>query len=39
MGIPELDMTIAFFGGNYNDAVMFNTQRIYVPKYVLPAVK
>jgi CubicO group peptidase (beta-lactamase class C family) len=39
MGIPELHLVIGFFGGNYNDNVMFNTQRVYVPKYILPAVK
>lgn len=38
MGIPELHLAIAFFGGNYSDPVMFNTQRVYVPKYILPAV-
>jgi CubicO group peptidase (beta-lactamase class C family) len=39
MGIPELRLAIAFFGGNYNDAVLFVPQRVYVPKYILPAVK
>jgi len=39
MGIPELHLVIAFFGGNYSDLVMFNSQRVYVPKYILPAVR
>jgi CubicO group peptidase (beta-lactamase class C family) len=39
MGIPELHLVIGFFGGNYADPVMFNTQRVYMPKYILPAVK
>jgi CubicO group peptidase (beta-lactamase class C family) len=39
MAIPDLDLVIAFTGGNYNDAVLFTGQRVYVPKYILPAVK
>ena len=39
MGIPDLDLVIAFTGGNYNDPVLFTGQRVYVPRYVLPAVK
>jgi CubicO group peptidase (beta-lactamase class C family) len=38
MGIPELDLAIAFTGGNYNDMVMFDTQRRFIPELVLPAV-
>jgi CubicO group peptidase (beta-lactamase class C family) len=38
MGIPELDLVIAFYGGNYGDPVLFVPQREYVPKYILPAV-
>jgi CubicO group peptidase (beta-lactamase class C family) len=38
MGIPELDLVIAFYGGNYSDPVMFVPQRVYVPEYILPAV-
>jgi len=26
-------------GGNYADPVLFTGQRVYVPKYILPAVK
>lgn len=39
MGIPELHLVIGFFGGNYAHNVMFNTQRVYMPKYILPAVR
>ena len=39
MGIPDLDLVIAFTGGNYADPVLFTGQRVLVPKYVLPAVK
>jgi len=39
MGIPDLDLVIAFTGGNYNDPVLFTGQRVYVPTYILPAVK
>jgi CubicO group peptidase (beta-lactamase class C family) len=39
MAIPDLDLAIGFTGGNYADAVMFNGQRVYVPRYLLPAVQ
>jgi CubicO group peptidase (beta-lactamase class C family) len=39
MAIPALDLVIGFTGGNYADAVMFNGQRVYVPRYLLPAVQ
>ncbi len=38
MAIPELDLAIAFTGGNYADPVLFTAQRVYVPEYILPAV-
>ena len=38
MGIPELDLVIAFTGGNYNDPALFIPQRQFVPEYILPAV-
>ena len=39
MGIPELDLAIVFTGGNYADQVLFRSQRVYVPDYILPAVR
>ena len=38
MGVPELDLVIAFYGGNYSDRVLFVPQNVYVPEYILPAV-
>jgi CubicO group peptidase (beta-lactamase class C family) len=38
MGIPELDLLIAFFGGNYNSDALFIPQQKYVPEQILPAV-
>jgi len=39
MGIPDLDMVIAFYGGNYSHPATFTAQRVYVPQYILPAVE
>lgn len=38
MGIPELDVVIAFTGGNYSDPALFIPQRVFVPELILPAV-
>jgi CubicO group peptidase (beta-lactamase class C family) len=38
MAIPELDLAIAFFGGNYGSRATFTAQRSYVPEHILPAV-
>jgi CubicO group peptidase (beta-lactamase class C family) len=38
IGIPDLDMVITFTGGNYADAVLFRSQREFVPQDILPAV-
>lgn len=38
MAIPELDLIVAFYGGNYSDRATFVPQWIYVPQYILPAV-
>ena len=38
IGIPDLDLLIAFTGGSYADAVMFRSQREFVPQDILPAV-
>lgn len=39
MGIPDLDLVIGFTGGNYADRATFTAQRVYVPRYLLPAVR
>ena len=38
MAIPDLDLVIAFTGGNYSDAATFRTQRTFMPEFLLPAV-
>lgn len=38
IGIPDLDLLIAFTGGSYADAVLFRSQREFVPEDILPAV-
>src|SRR5581483_11006953 len=39
MAVPELDLAIAFNGGNYSDAASAIPARDYVPQFILPAVK
>jgi len=39
IGIPDLDLLIAFTGGSYADAVLFKPQREFVPQDILPAVR
>jgi CubicO group peptidase (beta-lactamase class C family) len=39
IGIPDLDLLIAFTGGNYADAALFRAQREFVPNDILPAVR
>jgi len=39
MGIPDLDLVIAFYGGNYGEAAAAIPQRVFVPEDILPAVK
>ncbi len=39
MGFPELDLLINFWGGNYSDRAGVTPQRVYVPQFILPAVK
>jgi CubicO group peptidase (beta-lactamase class C family) len=36
--IPELDLLVAFYGGNYSDAATLKPQREFVPQHILPAV-
>jgi CubicO group peptidase (beta-lactamase class C family) len=39
MGIPELDLLVATFGGNYSDRTGLRIQEEFVPDYILPAVE
>jgi CubicO group peptidase (beta-lactamase class C family) len=39
IGIPELDLVIAFYGGNYSDKVTYRSQKVLVPEYILKAVR
>jgi CubicO group peptidase (beta-lactamase class C family) len=36
--MPKLDMVVTIFGANYQDAATFVPQRVYVPRFILPAV-
>jgi len=37
MGIPDLDLLVAFYAGNYSDPVLYKIQEELVPQYILPA--
>jgi CubicO group peptidase (beta-lactamase class C family) len=39
MAVPELDLVIGFWGGNYNSRATFTAQDVYVPEWILPAVQ
>jgi CubicO group peptidase (beta-lactamase class C family) len=39
VGIPELDLLVSFFAGNYSDAVMFRSQDEFIPEYILRAIR
>jgi CubicO group peptidase (beta-lactamase class C family) len=39
MVVPDLELVIGFWGGNYSDPALFIPQRKYVPEFVLPAVE
>ncbi|HXM64638.1 MAG TPA: serine hydrolase [Terriglobales bacterium] len=38
MGIPDLDLVVAFYAGNYSDPVLYKIQEELVPQYILPAI-
>lgn len=38
MAIPELDLVIGFYSGDFGHAAALTAQRVYVPEFVLPAV-
>ena len=39
MGIPELELLVSVFAGNYSDRVMYRIQEELVPEYILEAVR
>lgn len=40
MGVPELDLVVAFYGGSYSDHKgTYLAQDEYVPNFILPAVE
>jgi len=39
MVVPELDLVIATYGGNYSDRVGLRIQQNYIPNFLLPAVR
>ena len=39
MGVPELDLVVLFFAGNYSDPAMFRIQEELVPEFILRAVE
>jgi CubicO group peptidase (beta-lactamase class C family) len=39
IGVPELDLLVAFFAGNYSDRTLFRYQEEFFPEYILPAVE
>jgi CubicO group peptidase (beta-lactamase class C family) len=38
LAVPELDLAVAFLGGNYSQPVAQLAQKVYVPQFILPAV-
>lgn len=38
MAVPELDLVIAFWGGNYSSRTGAVAQRVSIPEHILPAV-
>lgn len=38
MAVPELDLVIAFYSGDYGHAAALTAQRVWIPDYILPAV-
>ena len=38
MGVPELDMVLVIFGGNYSQAVTHLVKKEHIPNYILRSV-
>jgi CubicO group peptidase (beta-lactamase class C family) len=39
MAVPELDLVIGFWGGNYSSRTAAIPEDVYVPEWILPAVE
>ncbi len=39
MVVPDLDLVVATYGGNYSDRAGLRVQQEYVPSFILPAVR
>ena len=39
MGIPELELLVAFYAGNYSHKTLMRIQQEFVPEFILPALK
>ena len=39
MAVPDLDLVLGFYGGNYSDVGGRTAREVYVPKYIIPAVE
>ncbi len=38
MAVPELDLVVAFYSGDFGHPAALTAQRVWVPEYILPAV-
>jgi hypothetical protein len=38
MAVPELDLVIGFWGGNYSDPATFTPQNVYTKEWIFPAI-
>jgi CubicO group peptidase (beta-lactamase class C family) len=38
LAVPDLDLLVAFYGGNYGEPIAIMAQNVFVPSYILPAV-
>jgi hypothetical protein len=38
LAVPELDLVLGFWGGNYSDPSTFTAQDVYTTEWILPAV-
>jgi CubicO group peptidase (beta-lactamase class C family) len=38
MAVPELDLVIGFYSGDYGHRAALTAQRVYIPEFILPAI-